>query len=572
MNQNCVIYCRVSTPKQAQEGESLDTQESICKNIIKTKGYSLLPNGVFKEPFSGRRDHRPIFDEMMSYISKNVGKVNYVVVRVIDRFTRGGSLSYETLKTGLSKFGVELIDSYGIIQPAQNSLKHLDIEYDWSKFCPSETAEIVVASYGKMEVRNILTRLIGREIELTREGYQIGPAHDGFVNKKTYIEGKKRTIQSPDLERAKFFIKMFEMRASGCYSDPEIVEKINAMGFKTKITNKWNKGHDKIIGSKGGKPLTLKRLQRFIQRPIYCGIICKKWTNYQAVKACFEGLVSFDTFNRANRGKVFVEALEEGKYHILYDYKPLKTKNAKIKNNPQFPFKNVVLCPDCKKPFLGSSPKGKSGKYFPIYHCSRNHKYLGIKKVVFEDNVIKFIKNLQFSSSLISKLETSLTKKWRERQKEILKETAQMGKALSELQIEKEQIIETLLVCRSEVARTEIEKRLDLIEDQINMAKEQRNDFEISESDIQQFINFAKYLMEHLEELLLDRSHIQRQRALFGLIFEELPTYQDILNGTPKLSLIFQQKKDSSKEKPQSVIRVGFEPTTISLKGCCSTS
>ena len=78
--------------------------------------------------------------------------------------------------------------------------------------------------------------------------------------------------------------------------------------------------------------------------------------------------------------------------------------------------------------------------------------------------------------------------------------------------------------------------------------------------------------MEHPYELLLDKQNLHQQQALFRLVFEEIPTYQNILDGTPKLSLILQQKRTSSEKKSQSVIRLGFEPRTVSLKGYCSTS
>ena len=33
MKNKCLIYCRVSTAKQAQEGESLEIQEKICSDF-----------------------------------------------------------------------------------------------------------------------------------------------------------------------------------------------------------------------------------------------------------------------------------------------------------------------------------------------------------------------------------------------------------------------------------------------------------------------------------------------------------------------------------------------------------
>ena len=53
---------------------------------------------------------------------------------------------------------------------------------------------------------------------------------------------------------------------------------------------------------------------------------------------------------------------------------------------------------------------------------------------------------------------------------------------------------------------------------------------------------FPKIGIEHLEKLLMPQentANLQQLQALFGLVFEELPTYHDILNGTPKFSFVF---------------------------------
>jgi hypothetical protein len=56
----------------------------------------------------------------------------------------------------------------------------------------------------------------------------------------------------------------------------------------------------------GGEPLTAKRLQFIIQRTIFCGVICEKWTQDRPIRAAYSGLVSIDTFNAANRSKVVI--------------------------------------------------------------------------------------------------------------------------------------------------------------------------------------------------------------------------------------------------------------------------
>src|ERR1039458_7310993 len=87
-NKNCIIYCRVSSAKSAQEGESLDAQEGICRKFVADRGFAIVPNGtVFRETFSGRKDKRPVLDDIFDYLEKNPGRVNYFVFRRSEEHT-----------------------------------------------------------------------------------------------------------------------------------------------------------------------------------------------------------------------------------------------------------------------------------------------------------------------------------------------------------------------------------------------------------------------------------------------------------------------------------------------------
>ena len=538
-HKNCIIYCRVSSAKSAQEGESLDTQDGICRKFVGDRGFAIVPNGtVFRETFSGRKDKRPVLDEVFDYIEKNPGKVDYFVFRVIDRFTRGGSYSYEGIKQRLGAYGVEMIDTYGVIQPMRNTLEHVGFEYDWSRTSPSEIAETVIANTAKAEVTNILTRMIGREIELTNQGFKIRQSADGYLNKRVLIDGKKKVIQVSDPERAKFILEMFRLRAAGTHTDKEIVERINAMGYRTRTQNRWDRAHEKVIGPRGGVPMTVKRLQEVICRPIYCGIMCERWTRYQPIKAQYDGLVSIDTFNRANRGKVFIKDESEG-LQILYDYHPERITTVRTRNNPLFPYKNLVLCDSCHKTFSGSCPRGRSGRAFPTYHCSRKHKYIGVPKKDFDIAFENFIRQLELKPEIFDSIEATLLNKYHERKKEIIQSSINVHQTIAALKTEQKAKAEAFVATTSPALRSQLESGIEELEAKIKSAGSESQKIDITEEDIGRFKRHGKYLLEHLPELLLNPDNTQQQLNFFSLIFEELPTYANIVNGTAKTAQIF---------------------------------
>jgi hypothetical protein len=456
-----------------------------------------------------------------------------------------------------------MVDSYGIIQPAKNTLEDLGFEYEWSKSSPSEITEIVVASSAKHEVVNILTRLIGQEIRLTQRGYKIRASQDGYKNERVIVDGKRRTIQVPDPDRAQFYVEMFNLRAAGQLNDREIVARINAMGYRSRIHNRWDRAHQAVIARTGGKPLDLKRFREIIKRPIYCGLICEKWTRWEPVKAQYDGLVSIDTFNAANRGNIFIRTKEDGNLEIIRGAHRLRAPFQRTRNNPLFPFKNVVCCPLCKKPLFGSSPRGKSGQGFPTYHCQRGHKYVGIRKTVLDTAMEKFIESLRFHPEVARSLKMFLYERYYKRQGEILKAASQVSRTVVDLEAEKAQTVQAFKMATSDAMRRNLDEDAERIEKQIEATKSEHHKLEIAEGDIEAFLKEAQNILEHPALLLKTPVNISQQQLLYSLVFEELPTYEEIMNGTPKLTWVFYPF--SGLAPPQSIcVRLhGLEWNTI---------
>ena len=66
--------------------------------------------------------------------------------------------------------------------------------------------------------------------------------------------------------------------------------------------------------------------------------------------------------------------------------------------------------------------------------------------------------------------------------------------------------------------------------------------------------------MEHPVEMLVNQRNLPALRALFSLVFEELPTYEEIINGTPKLSLPYKLSEEFKANKDLSVnLMSGFQ-------------
>ena len=569
--ENCVIDTRVSDPQQLQGG-SLEDQAAQGHRLAVSRGWNVLR--VFSKPHSATTTERDDFEEVIDYISsllKTGDRVHYYVVKRIDRMTRAGYPEYEKMKNRLEDLGVQIADVEGLIQPKKNTLEHLgDFKYKWSVYAPSESAEMLAAYGGKQEARDILTRLIGAEIRLVQGGYKVREANDGFVNRKIVIGGQRRVIETPDPERAHFFIAMFELRAAGL-DDKQIVERVNAMGFTTPFRNKWATKKARIIGRTGGNLLTVKSLQAYIKRTIYAGVKCEKWTSDKPIRAQYEGLISIATFNRANKGKVFIEERTDGALQLRHNYVPSQ-KQRRLKDNPEYPFKNI-LCDLCSKPYLGSASRGKGGKQHPAYHCggaskgARAHTYTRTAKAVLEADVARFVQALRFDPAFIQSFEMVVNDVYRTREKEVVTQSSAISQNVADLKAEQAAILGKIISTNSKVVHKQLEDKMEDLEVRIVQAQEVRDEIEIQERDVKGFIKYTKYVMEHPSEVLIHNDDLVAQRTLFGLVFEEPPTYQQIRNGTPKLSLAFKLSDDWTASQSTVVHPCGIEPQSQPSEG-----
>ncbi|MFC1625182.1 recombinase family protein [Patescibacteria group bacterium] len=557
-----IILARISTPKQAITGDSLEDQIFQCRKHIDINDMVLVK--VFTLVESGTKEERKFFDEVLEYCTNKRNKIEVAVFKNIGRLSRAGAYgetySYKPIKDKLAKSGIILVDIAGLIQGPVNALEHAGFSYTWSVYSPSETAEMIEANRYKDEARNILTRMIGAEIRYAPLGYLVRSPEFGYTSKKINTDNGLRSIRVPDPNESVWVKKIFDMRAKGTYTDEEIVSTLNKLGFKTRKQNLHDPRTKKIVGSRGMKPLTIKYMRRLLENVIYTGVIKEKWTKGVPIKSeMVEPLVTITTFNKANRGKVSIGLDSNNKVNISRN-KNETVKRSFNKNNPEFPYKNYVLCPFCRKPFLGSKSRGKSGKHFPAYHCSRGHKYYGVNKKEFEKTVIEFIDSLRFKKEFIDKVKEAVVEVWQREKEQRLDESILAERELLKLKEEKVNLLNKIKVVESDLVRKELESEYTIILDKIELTKSLRNREEIAEKDLEQLIQKMPYLMEHPKELLLDTPYSISTGEMFSRFFSELPTYEELKNGTPKLTPIYELSRNQNMSKDDLVTLRGIEP------------
>jgi site-specific DNA recombinase len=99
------LYIRVSTDRQAKEGDSLEEQESELKKFCDYRGFQ-IHRVLIERGKSGGNTNRPEYRRLVADIE--AGKINAVVVKKLDRLSRS-LLDFEQLMTRLQANNVEFI-------------------------------------------------------------------------------------------------------------------------------------------------------------------------------------------------------------------------------------------------------------------------------------------------------------------------------------------------------------------------------------------------------------------------------------------------------------------------------
>ncbi len=558
LEENAIAAIRVSSIKQGTDGDSPEAQKEQIERFAQSRHLNIKKFFVFME--SASKEQQPM-QEAIDYCKKPKNGIKLFIIKSIDRFTRGGSYSYEDLKNQLDRYGVKLVDIYGIIGSQQvNTLEHLGIEFPWSVYSPTKKSEILEAERSKDELRDIMSRMIGAEIRYARMGYWVRKSPLGFINEKIETGNGKRCILKPHPVESEWIIKMFELRCRGTLGDHEIVAEVNKMGFKSRVEIiRDQQDKTKILKEKGGKPLNIKGFWAYIQNTTYAGVSSEKWTQQAPLKAKYDGLVSIEVFNKANRGKVIISEVD-GEIKIYKRQPPDYLVNKGVRN-PDFPYKRFVMCPHCERPLFGSASRGKMGKYYPAYHCNKRGHYFRVSQEDFDKTLIKFVRNIKLSEKYIDDLVSAVNGEWEKRQKEDSKDKVNISQRISELGLQAKMAADKIKMLTSESAIRYMEADIIKADQEVADLLAQKNIENESETvDMGTVMKYIKYFLEHLHELVLLNPNPVEKASYFGVLFDKAPTYEELKSGTPKLAECIKLNDVFLTNKSYLAGGLGFDP------------
>ena len=309
-----LIYCRVSSQRQVDEGHGLEGQEKRCRDYAKARGYSVV--GVFKdEGVSGGVIDRPGMQRLLSQLEHETETV-IVLIDDIKRLARDVQ-GHFTLKTAIYSRNAKL-----------ESPSHKFEDSPEGKF-----VETVLAGAAELERNQNKLQVINRMRARLELGYWPFMPPLALKNVKDPVYGK---ILTPVEPHASVIKKAIESYRDGVLNTQDDVKRFLHEEYK-----------------KHGLPNrpSLSTTKQILVNPLYAGFIeYEKW-GVPFKKAQHEGFISIKTFN----------AVQE---RLQRRTKPWKRRDY----SKDFPLRPFVLCDACGKPMTSSWNRGRSARY-PNYFC-----------------------------------------------------------------------------------------------------------------------------------------------------------------------------------------------------------
>ena len=229
-----VLFARVSSKEQEQEGYSLPAQEKLLTEYAERKNLEITKSFSISESASGRYQ-RKTFNEMLEYVTKN--KIKVIVCEKVDRLTRN-------LKDAVS------INEW-IQEDPERQVHFVKENCVLSKESKSNEKFIwnIKVSVAQYYIDNLSEEVRKGQKEKIAQGWLPTKPPLGY---KTIGE-KGHKIHVIDEGTAPLIRKMFELYATGNYSLKALLEAMHKEGLRTRE----------------GRRLQKSRLHELLSHPFY---------------------------------------------------------------------------------------------------------------------------------------------------------------------------------------------------------------------------------------------------------------------------------------------------------------
>ena len=497
-----VIYVRVSTKEQVDEGNSLSTQQKICNDYAIKCEYEIAETFI-EQGESAKTADRTELQKLLAYCADKKQGIKAVIIYKLDRLSRNTD-DYSQLRLLLKRYGVEI----------KSTSEHFE-NNPVGRFMENTMANI--AQFDN-DIRS--ERCAGGMRDAMRDGRYVWMATVGYRNVK--IAGRA-TIEQDEV-MAPLILRTFELIASNIYPTEEVRRIITKEG----------------LINKKGKPFSKAYFYTMLTNELFAGWIVKFGERHRGT---FTPIVSDELFNQVQR-----VLKHKGRKHSAY-----------ITDNPDFPLRKFVINQD-KKKLTGSWSKGRSKKY-PFYRFGgrgSNHN-----KDKFEEAFMAYVNKHGFDNTKLKRLKELVRENLVKATLDQRKETDRLKKYINELTEKQTGIIKKNL--DGIIPDSVLRQQLSMIDKELLNSNASLAVMPNTETNYEEAIEFLEeYLIN--PALVWRNAKIGVQTKLQWFQFPLGLTFENKIFGTTEICSFYKVKDAISASNSSNVDPSGLEPLASSLQ------
>jgi site-specific DNA recombinase len=514
--QKALIYFRVSSKRQKEEGHGLESQEDRCAKYAQKEGLQIQK--VFKDSFTGGGDfmQRPAMREMVEYLDTHAHENFAIVFDDLKRFARDTEFHFKLRST----------------LKARNATPYC-LNYTFDDTPEGEFVETIFAAQGQLERKQNKRQVVQKQKARLERGYWTFPSPPYYEYITTQEHGK---ILSPVQPMASVAGDLLRDYADGVFSTKTDFGR----ALQVKEAEVTGVMPDKFSGDKLKRILTTIQYAGYIEYP--------KWEVARR-KGHHEAIIDLETYDRIQQRLNGSSQLPQRKDLNLI-----------------FPLRGYIAFGGCGKRITASESTNGSGDKVGYYRCNKKKcdcQYGGksIRKDELEPAFEELLASLQPKDGLLRLTEAIFKDVWhRNTNNTEIARTAHL-RSIEKMQKDVEKVKQLLRKAKSDILIDEYQADLEkLLIDK--KQKESSTPQSLSEHDLTTALerthSFIRSPLQHWhngtfnDKIIVQKLVIQRP----------LPYTKNTGFGTVDIPLVYKVFQGSKPSKLCLVEVAGVEPAS----------
>ncbi len=485
-----VIYCRVSSRKQASEGSGLESQEHRCREYAASKGY--MVDAVFPDDVSGGGDFmkRPGMVALLAYLDAKPDEHYVVIFDDLKRYARDVEFHLKLRRI-----------------MAERGATRECLNFRFEDTPEGKFIETMLAAQGELEREQNGRQVIQKMKARIERGYWVFHAPIGYRYEKCR-QGGKRLV--PDEPAASVIREALEGYAVGRFETQVEVKRF------LESQPLYHRGKDGLVHP--------SRVTELLERVVYAGYVEAPMWKVSLREGQHEGLITYQTYLRNQ------ERLKQG-----------SRVPARRDINADFPLRGYVLCDECHVPLRGGWSKGKK-QHHPYYLCqNKNCNCYGksIRRADMEGAFETMLRRLEPGHGLTDLLKTMVIDAWGQRMDQAKHIKAGVERELADLDKQIDILADRIVESQSSAAITAYERKIASLEKQKLEMRDRAVNHTQPKATLGQVLEHALGFVQNPWKLWQSGDLTIRKLVLRMVFAERLRYIRGIGYRTPKTTLPF---------------------------------